>query len=216
MNNRFNPVSSKLRKGSEHALFGKSVWVFRDKEDGTVCICDDKSLHDEFNFWTVLKTDLVPVGKPPKPLSKKRKALTPEQLEEQIKLDEFFAEMAKKIPFNCQNCRKPLYALNKTAIRAMTCHILPKKEAQFPELATNIYNALFMGLIQFGACCNDHLKWDANVESRMSMPIYPFALKIYYEHLRPILSEAKQILADEYMGVTKKSLNLVNDLKEAI
>lgn len=214
MNTQRIGPATKLKRGSEHYLNGKPVWVERDPKDGTVFICDDKSLENQHNFWWVNKSDLTISLKMGSSISPKPKKATTAELSEKKLLDAFYNEMGKKIPFNCNCCRKPLYALNKGARRAVTCHILPKKEAQFPELATDPDNILFMGVYQFGSSCNCHTYFDANVESRMKMPIYEYALKRYQEKLRHKLSPAKQQLADEYMGLIKKSQNLAKDIQE--
>jgi len=215
MNTRIAPAT-KLKRGTEHFLNGKPVYIERDKGDGTVFITNSKERLPGDNYWWVNKADLSIAHQYNSTISTKEKKATTAELSEKKQLDAFYNEMALKIPFNCQNCRRALYALNKGARRAVTCHILPKKEAQFPELATDPDNILFMGVYQFGSSCNDHTYWDANVESRMKMPIYEYALKRYQEKLRHKLSPAKQQLADEYMGLIKKSQNLAKDLANGI
>lgn len=211
MNNRFNPVSSKLRKGSEQLLFGKSVWVFRDKEDGTVCICDDKSLHDEFNFWTVLKSDLSPAPKPVKPIPKRHKKLDPEEQQFQIDLDNFFKSLWEdKHHFKCQNCRADLFATNNSKKRACSAHILAK--SKYPSIAMNEDNILYMGVLAFGASCGCHTAWDSNVARRMKMAVYNLALK-RFELLKPYLDDKELIMAEEDLGIREKSLNLAKDLE---
>jgi hypothetical protein len=217
MNSRINKVSTKLRRGTEHLLFGKSVWVFRDQENGSVCICDDKSLHDECNFWVVLKSDLVPVQKPAKPIPNRHKKLEPEEQQFQIELDDFFKSLwDDKHHYKCMNCRADLFAINNNQKRSVSAHILPKtKEGGFPEIATDQDNILFLGCMPKGSNCNCHGTWDSTIARRVKMAIYPYALKKYIEKLRPQLTEPQQQKADEYMGITTKSLNLANDLKEA-
>lgn len=212
---RINPVSAKLKRGSEHYLNGKPVYIQLDRCDGTVCICNDKSLHPNFNFWDVLKSDLKTQPKYNTTLKVvKVKPATEKQKKDTGDLNSFFDSLADNVPFNCQNCRRPLYAFNKKAKRSTCCHIIPKKDGMFPELATDPDNIIFMGVDVFHASCDDHTKWDSSVEKRVKMPIYDMALKRYQEKLRHKLSPAKQQLADEYMGLIKKSQNLLKDIQE--
>lgn len=216
MNTQRIARATRLKRGSQHYLNGKPIYIERDAENGLVFITDSKERLPGDNYWWVNKSDLAVSLKLGSTISAKPKKATTAELSEKKLLDAFYNEMGAKVPFNCVCCRKPLYALNKGARRAVTCHILPKKDAQFPELATDPDNILFMGVYQFGSSCDHHTQWDANVESRMKLPIYDYALKRYLEKLRHKLSPAKQQLADEYMGLMKKSQNLAKDLASGI
>lgn len=197
----------KLKRPTALMLKNEHVNLFRHEKGSTYCVVEKQ---DGTSAVAAL-CDLDLVGKARTPISSKVKPATPAELIDKKLLDAFFLEMGEILPPLCENCSQPLNAFNRAARRAMSCHILPK--SIFEELATDPDNIVFMGVVIFGACCNDHTEWDSSVEKRILMPIYPRALKQYKEKLRPQLSEAKQQLADEYMGVIVKSTNLYKDLK---
>lgn len=199
----------KLKRPTALILKNERVNLFRHEKGSTYCVVEKA---DGTSVVAAL-CDLDLVGKTRTPISNKVKHATPAELSDKKLLDAFFLEMGEILPQLCENCSQPLNAFNRAARRAMTCHILPKKDDLFPELATDPDNILFMGVVIFGSSCNCHTSFDSSVEKRMLMPIYPRALKQYKEKLRPQLSVKKQQLADEYMGITVKSKNLLKDLQ---
>lgn len=210
MNNSTIAPATKLRRGSEHYLNGKPVYIERDKGDGTVLITDSKERLPGDNYWNINKSDLKQQCKVNSKIQ--AKGLAPDKISDKADLNTFFKSLEKDIPFGCMCCRKPLYALNKQSRRGVCCHILPK--AKFKSIAMNRDNILFMGVYVFGSSCDDHSIWDSSVERRVKMPIYELALKRYTEKLKPLLTKREIILADEYLGITIKSGNLTKDVGE--
>jgi hypothetical protein len=200
----------KLKKPTSVILMGEEVTVFHHERGSSHCVIE---LPDGTSKVAAL-CDLELVGKQRTAIASGKKALTPEQATEKQQLNAFFSLMAEIAPFKCMNCGKFMFAVNKAAIRAITCHIVPK--SIFPELATDPDNVVFMGVYAFGSECDHHAIWDYSVENRVKMAIYPLVIKRYYEKLRDKLSEAKQQLADEYLGITKKSNNLASDISNGL
>lgn len=190
---RISPVSAKLKRGSEHYLNGKPVYIERDRQDGTILISDSKMLRPEDNYWTILKSDLQ--LKPGKPTLKVVKST--ENSSEKKDLNAFYDSL--KIPFNCQNCRQPLYAFNKRAKRAVSCHIFPK--SKFISIATDPDNIVFMGCDFVGSSCDHHTIWDYSVDNRKKMPIYDLAIKRYSESLKFRMTEKEIVMAEDYLGL---------------
>lgn len=209
MNTQRIAPATKLRRGSEHYLNGNPVYIERDRQDGTVLITDSKLLRPEDNYWTINKSDLKVAFKKGSSISVKPKPATEKQKSDQSDLNTFFDGL--KVPFNCQSCRRPLYAFNKKARRGVSCHLLPK--SVFKSIATNADNIVFMGCDVFGSSCDCHSIFDRSVDKRKKMPIYELALK-RYELLKPHLTVKEIQLADEYLGITNKSGNLAKDIKE--
>lgn len=209
MNTQRIAPASKLRRGSEHYLNGKPIYIERDRGDGTILISDSKQLRPEDNYWNVNKSELKIAYKKGSSISSKEKPLTPNQVKDKSDLNSFFDEL--KVPFNCQSCRRPLYAFNKKARRGSSAHLLPK--SIFKSIATNPDNIVFMGCDVFNASCDCHTIYDRSVEKRVKMPIYELALK-RYELLKRHLTVKEIQLADEYLGITAKSQNLTKDIQE--
>lgn len=208
---RINPVSAKLKRGSEHYLNGKPVYIERDAENGLVFITDSKERLPGDNYWWVNKSDLSVAPKYNTTL--KVVKVKPAKQKEKDEYNEFFKSLYPKVPFNCQSCRRSLYAFTNTQKKASCAHLLPK--AIFKSIATNPDNIVFLGVDVFGASCNCHSAYDSTVERRVKMPIYETVLK-RYELLKPHLSAKDIQLAYEYLGITKKSGNLAKDLANGI
>jgi hypothetical protein len=195
-------TSTKLKRGTEHYLDGKPVWIERDPLNGMVFICNDKSLHPEFNFWWVNKSDLAIALKVGFALSKTPKAKTEKQVSDQNDMNAFFDGLSDKIPFHCNNCRVPLYAFNKKAKRSVCAHIFPK--ATFDSIKTNPDNILFMGADYIGCPCSCHDKWDANLDSRKKLTrAYDMAVK-RLELLKPHMTPKEINMAMDYLGIGKE------------
>lgn len=214
MNTTIAP-STKLRRKSEHLLFGKPVWVERDPQDGMVFICDDKSLSVDSNFWWVSKSDLTTAPKTYSTIPVKKKKLSAEELQAEYELDMFYKSLWKgKGHFKCENCRAELYAFSNSQQRAVSAHILPKTpEGGFPSIAMNEDNIIYLGCMPKGSACNCHGQYDTNVANRKKMNVYQLVLK-RFELLKPHLTEHEIQKAEEYLGLVTKHTNLAKELIE--
>lgn len=211
---RIAPVSAKLKRGTEHYLNGKSVYIQLDRMDGTVCITDDKTLKLGCNLWDVLKSDLKSAPKYNTTL--KAVKLTPSKKKEKDEYSEFYKLIAPSVAGACQNCRKDLFANTNWQRKCVSAHIFPKDK--FKSIATNPRNILFMGVqIKGTECrCRCHTLWDATVDNRLSPQFTHarnLAIKRFNEELKREMTTKEIILAEEYLGITNKSGNLAKDLQ---
>lgn len=200
MNTSTIPGFVKYKAGNKVIYQGKEVFVSSTKRsDNKIVICDDENLQTGFSYEPVYPYELSPVSKLRQGISTK-----PQSSYKRGELGDmtaFFDSMADKVPFNCINCGKPLYAFTKKAKRCVTCHILPK--AQFKSLATDPDNILFMGCDFIGSPCDDHTRWDYSVDNRKKMPVYKIALRRFNEILRHKLTDSEVIKALDYLGITE-------------
>lgn len=193
-----NRVSAKLKRGQQFIYNGQTVYIELEKSFGNVLVCDNEERRLEDTYFEVKRSELEPMNKARTSIQAKPKVLTKSEKVSKDGLNEFFDRIALKIPFNCQECRRPLYAMNKFARRSVSCHILPK--SQFPSIATNEDNILFMGADLLGICrCHD--TFDSNIESRIRMKIYPIALK-QFTKFRHLLTDKELIKACKYLNIT--------------
>lgn len=192
--------STKLKRGVELSLNGTSVWVELDSGGDCVFVCWQKTRDvtkgDVFEW--VVREELKPEAKARQGIQAKPKTLSKDEKVSKSGLNDFFDLMADKIPFNCQECFKPLYAHNKFAKRAVCCHIIPK--SLFPTVATVEDNILFMGCDLLGVC-NCHSIFDSNIENRIKMKIYPTALR-QFNKFRHLLTDKELIKACKYLNIT--------------
>jgi hypothetical protein len=199
MNTQRIAPATKLRRGSEHYLNGKPVYIERDRGDGTLLISDSKQLRPEDNFWTVNKSDLKLTIKKGSSISAKPKPADEKQVKDHKDMNAFFDSLSDKIPFHCTNCRKPLYAFSKKAKRSVCAHIFPK--AYFKSIATNPDNILFMGADYIGCPCPCHDYWDKNLDSRKKLTrAYDIAVK-RLELLKPHMTPKEINMAYDYLGI---------------
>jgi hypothetical protein len=215
MNTQRIAPATKLRRGSEHYLNGKPVYIQLDRCDGTVCICNDKSLLPKFNFWDVLKSDLK--TQPKYNTTLKVVKVKPSKKKEKDEYSEFYKSIALKVTGSCQNCRKDLFAKTNWQRKCVSAHIFPKQT--FKSIATDPENILFMGAQVKGTeCrCRCHTEWDATVENRISprfIHARNLALRAFNDHLKKKMTSKEIIMAEEYLGITAKSQNLAKDLQE--
>lgn len=190
--------NTKLRRGTEHYLNGKPVWIYRDKGDGTVCICDDKSLYVEFNFWVVLKSDLQTAPKfGNSTLSNKPKPLNADDKQWKVSLDKFFDVQITMIPADCEECGQPFDNYSRDELRSLIAHILPKsRKSGFPGIATHPLNRMFLG-----TKCGCHNHWDnGNSDDRVKMNIYFNAFKRFSEFAK-LLNDRDLLRAYKYLGI---------------
>lgn len=175
-----------------HAEHGECFYYITDPDGFIVVLIKETN-----RYVTVHSDDLTEVLKQRSGLQAKPKVLTNENKTEKQILNEFFKRIALKIPFNCQNCEKPLYANNEFAKRSVCAHLLPK--AIFKSVATDENNIVFLGPDLLGVC-NCHDRYDANVKIRIGMPIYQLALE-RFEILKEKLTGKELIQAYTYLGL---------------
>lgn len=203
---------SKLKKPLSLILKGETVQLFHHEKGSSYCVVELANGESK----TAALCDLDYVGKAPgKGLNKKPKPLTEKQVNDKKDMNSFFDSLADKIPFNCTNCRKPLYALTKFVKRCVCSHILPKEI--FKTIAIDPDNIDFLGCDFVGCPCDCHDRWGKNVESRMHKDMaraYERALKRYHEKLKFKIPSHQIGAAEEYLGITKKPVNLLKDLQE--
>ncbi|ASU34375.1 hypothetical protein [Mucilaginibacter xinganensis] len=198
MNTSTIPGFVKYKAGNKVIYQGKEVFVSSTKRtDNKIVICDDENLQTGFNYEPVYPYELSPVRQLRQGISTKPQ--TPEKRAELSDMTAFFDLLAQIVPFNCDNCFKPLYAVTKKSKRCVTAHIFPK--AYFESIATNPDNILFMGADFIGCPCNCHDRWDANLDSRKKLTrAYSIAL-IRFEILKPFMTDKELVAAYEYLGL---------------
>lgn len=189
---------TKLKKPMDLLLKGKPVKLFHHEKGSSYCVVEFPNGESK----VAALCDLELVGKAKKPLPKKVKPVD--------EYKDFYASLWVKEHFNCQSCKKPLYAFNKAAKRAVSAHILPK--SVFKSVATDPDNIVFMGVEIFGSSCRCHDIFDTSVEKRVKMPVYDIVLKRYHEKLKHKLTPKEQYAAEEYLGIVTKHTNLAKEL----
>lgn len=169
---------------------GNEVYLWKVREDGCY-LCSIEKNGELIEFWPDELIEAKTFGKPIK-----SKPVTEAKKSKKSALDEFFDRMALKIPFNCNECNRPLYAFNKFAKRCSMAHILPK--AEFKSVETNEDNLFFLGADIIGHC-NDHDRWDRQgAENRTHMKVYQIALE-RLPKLLPCLTDAERIKVYTYL-----------------
>jgi hypothetical protein len=123
---------------------------------------------------------------------------TAAEIQKDNALNVFFASQALQVPENCENCGLPLFAYSDANKRFVTAHILPKKDKQFPSVATHPLNRMFLGFGLFSSC-NCHGDWDnKDADARIKMPCYSLAIER--------LQSFKSLLIGEEIGRAEKYL----------
>ncbi len=195
---------TKYKRGIELSANGIPVWVELDQNGDCVFVCYQKTRDvtkgDEF-VW-IEREALKVANKGRSTISSKPKVLTDTEKTDKQKLDEFYSRIALRMPYNCENCLKPLYAFNKTAKRSVTCHLLPK--SIFESIATDPQNIVFMGADYIGCPCNCHDRYDSNVDTRIKMPIYKVALERFETDLKFKLTPRELKQAFTYLNIEWK------------
>lgn len=191
--------SAKIKRGTDMIIIdtGEAVKFHIIDNNGLYLVKRADGSYDPFTF-----DELKEARAPRQGIKQVVRPVSAEERQERETLDEFFDRMALKIPFNCQNCGKPLYAYTKKAKRSVTCHILPK--AKFKSVATDENNIVFMGADYVGCPCNCHDRYDANSDIRVTMPIYDVALKTFYKDLKPKLTPGELKQAFTYLKIEWK------------
>lgn len=197
-------MGTKIKRGTELSLNGALVWCNLDQGGDCVFICHQKRMDvtkgDVFEW--IPRDDLKPVKEVRAPIKKLAKNLSDEEIQNRANSNDFFDQMALKIPYYCENCGKPLYAFNKKAKRSVTAHILPKKI--FKSIAIDPNNILFMGADYIGCPCNCHDRWDMNSDIRSKMPIYDMALGRFETDLKFKLTRTELKAAYTYLKIEWK------------
>jgi hypothetical protein len=192
----------KLKRGTEHKLNGSSVWVELDSGGDNVFICYQKTrdVTKGDTFEWVVREELTENKK--YRTSEIKRTVNPgaEKINEKAKLNEFYLQLSYDMPFNCQECGKPLYAYNTFAKRSVSAHILPK--SLFPSIATNPDNIIFLGAGFLTICwCHDNYD-NLGAKERSEMKIYPLVIERYQTKLKHLLTPAEQVKAEKYLGLT--------------
>ena len=195
MNTSINNRYAKLKRCTEFEFNGQTVWVEHD-ENGLVNVCDSAALALTDNYFVVNRSELKPVFKGRNGIAAKPQ--TAEQRAHRNDLDTFFISLEESIPFDCQNCRKPLYAVNRKFKRGVCAHILPK--AEFESVAMNPLNILFLGWDLIGVC-NCHDAWDRQGrEHRSKMKCYDQAIR-QFELFKHELTPHELVKAYDYLNI---------------
>lgn len=190
-------VSQKLKRGVPMIYNGQTVYIELEKSFGNVLVCDNEERRLEDAYFEVKRSELEPMNKARTGIQSKPKTLTKSEKVSKDGLNEFFDRMSLKMPFNCMNCMKPLYAHNKFAKRTVCAHIIEK--SKFPSVADLESNILFLGADLLGICdCHD--RWDSNIETRIKMKVYPLALK-RFELFKHFLTDKELQKAGKYLNI---------------
>lgn len=132
------------------------------------------------------------------PFSKKRLEQMARNLENKTDagLDKWFDyHMAMNGPV-CSNCGSvaqwllaPKYFI---LWRACQAHILPKRKAQFPSLATNTDNHIVLFPSWGGWLCGCHDQYDSNWQIASRMNIWPAVVDIFQTKLHALIPESEK------------------------
>lgn len=179
--------STKLKRGTIWLYNGVEIVMERDRGDGTALIIMNEVFED------VDIADLKPIPKGRSVISNKPKVLNTDKQ----KLNEFYSQIALRMPYECENCGQKLQAFNKFAKRSCSAHIFPK--SSFPSIAMNEDNILFMGAVMLGGC-GCHNSWDSSAYLRSKMKIYPIALE-RFKKLKEYLTPKEIIKASTYLNL---------------
>lgn len=195
-----NPII-KPKRGKEFYSndHGANVYLYRIKSNTVYLICTDSSFpNDPDVYHDVHPASLVETRPARQGITSKPKKLTEKQFQVKQDLNQFFELISIKIPWGCENCGKPLYANNNFAKRSVSAHILPK--AIFPTVATNENNIMFLGA-GFLCICQCHDSWDANIDSRVKMKIYDYAIR-KFELFKDQIPDDQIDEALKYLNIT--------------
>ena len=166
-------TTTKLKRGTDREFNGQTVYIYRQIDERSACICDNKLMRYDDTYTVVLISELKEVFK-----GRNRIATKPPTAESKaIKSDmtTFYRSFGCVQPFHCQNCFKPLYACNDFFQRSICAHILPK--AEFESVKMHPDNIMFLGVDLIGLC-NCHDQWDRQGrEHRSKMKCYDQAIR---------------------------------------
>jgi hypothetical protein len=190
---------TKIKSGTAFTLItGEPVWMEHDKQDGTATVCFNQK-RELTDYYEVVKiSDLKPLKQGRTPISSKPKRLNEKEKTEKQLLNEFYNEIGLTMSFLCQECNQPLHAFNKFARRSCAAHILSKSD--FPSIATNKDNIIFLGAGFLGGChCHDAFDIQG-AEHRSKMKVYPLCLQ-RFEKLKQYLNDKEINKARTYLNI---------------
>lgn len=190
----------KPKRGKEFTIkeTGETVYLERIKSAVTYFVCDSPNSPLQGNYFDIHVSTLSENKKVVTGLNSKPKLLTAKEKTEKQIMNEFFAMVALRMPYNCEECGKPLYAYNQFAKRCVSGHILPK--AYFPSVATKPDNIIFLGASILGVCeCHNHYD-EKGSEYRSKMKIYKTVLE-RFEILKLFLSDKELVSAYSYLNL---------------
>jgi hypothetical protein len=178
----------------------QNVWLYILKAGNVGLVSTDQTFEDVDQLYDAKLGDLRESNKKTVPsITSKPKALDTSEKEDKKTVNDFFDKVGLKIPFHCQECRKPLYAFSKKAKRSVSAHILPK--SVFESVKTNPDNIIFLGASYIGCPCDCHTYYDYSVENRIKMKIYPVVLERFEMKLKHLLTDRELIQAYEYLNI---------------
>lgn len=185
--------ATKIKRGSIYILNGNHIFVWKDREDGTIVVSDTKTFE---NTWVVNLDDLKPLNKGRSTISNKPKVLTPEEIAVKKELNVFFASQLLVCPTQCEECGTPFFNYNKDELRGLIAHILPKNKKAFPSVACHPQNRMFLG-----TKCGCHNFFDnLGAEERSKMNIYKIAIE-RFQIFKNLLTPKELIKAKRYLNI---------------
>lgn len=113
----------------------------------------------------------------------------------------FEDRMAENVPV-CMNCGmvaswllEPQY---KKIWRACQAHILPKREAQFPSVATHPQNHLVLFPVWGGHLCGCHDEYDSGWYNATTMSVWPKAKERFKQFESAIAEKEKRKIPEQF------------------
>lgn len=184
---------------------GELVTLNRIKENGEYFVDYPNGNYASFDLSDLREAKQNKVSS----ISNKPKKLTEAKKSDKDALNEFFDKQAETMPFNCDECNKPLYAYTRFSKRCTTCHIFPKSD--FKSIQTNPLNIFYLGADLLGICAH-HDAWDRlGISKRKTMNVYSLALE-RFELLKPHMTTAEVLEGYKYLGI-ELTQQILNELK---
>lgn len=116
-----------------------------------------------------------------------------ENKEHQEEIDKWKEDVIAKIMMkpNCENCGEWIAPLH---YKYCCAHLLPKREGQFPSVATNRDNYLILGWQ-----CGCHKSYDNAWSDAESMQVFPLAIERFKKFCNLIAKEEYKNLPDSLL-----------------
>lgn len=183
----------KIKRNTELIYNGETVFMERDREDGTALIRIGTMFED------VDTCDLKLAVKGRSTISNKPKVLTDSEKSFKKELNVFFADQLLVCPKQCEECQTPFYNYSKDELRGLVAHILPKNKKAFPAVSCHPQNRMFLG-----TKCGCHSAWDGmGAQERSQMNIYPVAIE-RFNKFKELLTTPEIIKAEKYLNILQK------------